>query len=525
MSFLKKLINLKVAVVVAIIAVFILLGVTYRHKVVALFTTKEVAPAEAIIAEANLGDNYKPYDKVLSPSEGFADLVEFVSPAVVSITAVKVIKSQSLDIPLEAIDPMLREFFKNILPEESKEQRFVSIGSGFVIRSDGFIVTNSHVVKDAEKVQVAFYNGKKMEATLHAIDEVTDIALLKVDTIDIKTLKFGDSTRVRVGDWVIAIGNPFGLGGTVSSGIISAIARDIQIGPYNDFLQTDASINKGNSGGPMINTKGEVIGINTAIFSSQGGGSIGIGFAVPSNVVQNIVSQLITNKKVTRGWLGVQIQSLDDSIAKTLGVENSNGALVSKVMPKSPAEKAGIKTGDTIVSVDGVELKNSKFLPKTIGSIKPGSKITLGLIRNKAKKDVVVTIEEIPAGIQNVSEEEADSFSATTGKLKELSIKELGLSFVEINDYVRKFFKLDSSIKGVVITKVDNSSIAKQKSFVIGLRVVSVNQEDISTLEELQKSVEKNKNSGLLFLVEDPRQNRVFISISKKEVETGFPEN
>ncbi len=521
-----------------LIIIFLLLlafygGYKYRENIMSIFqSTKSVDDLEKILnpideetKSANLGDNYKDYNKSTNSNEGFADLVEFVNPAIVNISAVKVVKTQNMDIPLESIDPSFREFFKNMIPDETKEQRFISLGSGFVVRSDGFVVTNNHVIKGAEKVQVNFSDGKKIEASIYATDEITDIALLKIGATDLKTLKFGDSDKVRVGDLVIAVGNPFGLGGTVSSGIISAIGRDIQIGPYNDFLQTDAAINKGNSGGPMINTKGEVIGINTAIFSTQGGGSIGIGFAVPSNIIQNIISQLITNKKVTRGWLGVQVQSIDDNMSKTLGLKESMGALVSNIVTKGPAEKAGLKSGDVILSVNGINLKNSRVLPKIISNVKPGTEITLGIISNKVNKDVKITIEEIPEGINQIQTDSQEESLSKNGKVKEMTFDDIGLKVVEINNIVREYFKMDSQEEGVVIFGIKTSSIAKQKNLSAGLKIVSVNQEEIKNIDQLKSALDKNKESGLLILVEDLKKNRLFISITKREIETGFPEN
>ncbi|MCL2567612.1 MAG: Do family serine endopeptidase [Alphaproteobacteria bacterium] len=530
MKFLKK----KFKIIIAVILVIVIAGLilAYFDNISGMFKPQSKStpvstldtPVNAEAKSANLGDNYKAYDKPIG-KEGFADLVEFVNPAIVNISAIKVVKTQNMDIPVDAMDPAFKEFFKNILPDEPKEQRFMSLGSGFVVRSDGFVVTNNHVVDGAEKVQVNFSDGRKLDAQIYAIDKITDIALLKVDATDLKTLGFGDSDKVRVGDLVIAVGNPFGLGGTVSSGIVSAIGRDIQIGPYNDFIQTDAAINKGNSGGPMINTKGEVIGINTAIFSTQGGGSIGIGFAVPSNVIQNIVSQLLVDKRVTRGWLGVQVQAIDENMSKTLGLKEANGALISNIVKGGPAERAGLKSGDVILSVNGETLKNSRTLPRIISNIKPGTEITLGIISNKVKKDVKITIEEIPENMQQAQSSSPEELSTKNNKIKEMTFDDIGLKVVEINPAVRAYFKMDDSVNGVVILGVKTSSIAKQKNLSAGLIIVSVNQEEIKTLDQLKTAIDKNREGGLLILVEDRDKNRLFVSITQREIETGFPEN
>ncbi|MFL1780700.1 Do/DegQ family serine endopeptidase [Candidatus Hepatincolaceae symbiont of Richtersius coronifer] len=477
-----------------------------------------------VIAEAKLGDNAQNYDKPFILAQGFADLAEFATPSVVNISAIKIVKNQSLDMSVDNPDPIIRELLKNMLPQQQapQEQKLASVGSGFVVRSDGFIITNFHVIQGSENIQVTFSNGNKFNALVYAIDELTDLAVLKIEAKGLPSLKFADSDKVRVGDWVIAIGNPFGLGGTVSSGIVSATGRDINIGTYNDFLQTDAAINRGNSGGPMINSKGEVIGINTAIFSTAGGGSIGIGFLVPANTIKNVVSQLIANKTVVRGWIGVQIQGIDDNIAKALGLENNYGALVSRVLPEGPAAKAGIKAGDIILKVDGVEIKNSRILPKIISSIVPKTKAKLDIISNKAKKEVTIIIEEIPVDASTLGSNLSAQDLAESAKIKEATFADIGIKVAEVNDAVRKFFSLDAKSTGIIIIGVRGNSIAQQKGLYGGVRILSVNQVEVQDITNLTNLINKNKKNGLLFLVEDLNKGRYFISLTKKEIDQGY---
>lgn len=477
---------------------------------------------ENVVRKANIGDSAEDYDKPFDINNGFADLAQYATPSVVNISALKVVKTSAQDAALENVDPALRELFKQLMPNNNgaqQNQSFVSLGSGFVVRSDGFIVTNYHVIQDAQNIQVTFTDGKKYNAELYATDAVTDIALLKVEANDLKSLKFGDSDAARVGDWVIAIGNPFGLSGTVSSGIISATGRDISINSLSDFIQTDAAINKGNSGGPMINTRGEVIGINTAIFSTSGG-SIGIGFAVPSRTIKTVISQLITSKKVVRGWLGVQVQGIDDNLAKSLKLDNTEGALISGVLPGSPAETAGLKSGDVVYSVNGQPVKNSRVLPRIVTSYPPNSVITLSILSNGLKKDVKVTIGNIPEQVNGIAQNQEDN-SKDNSKVKEKTYDDIGLKVAEINPALRKHFNLPEKADGLVVIAVKVGSVLQAKGLTSGLRIISVNQKEIKTLDQLD-TVLNGKDENLLFLLEDLEEGKYFVSVTKKEIKQGY---
>ena len=449
--------------------------------------------AKLAIEEANVSDNAKTYDKPFNLESGFADLVDFVSPAVVNISVVKIVKHNGMDIPLENMDPAFRELLKNLLPQQQpQKQMFVSLGSGFVVRSDGYIVTNHHVVQEADTIQVTFDNGKKYIATIHASDELTDVAVLKIDATNLPTLKFANSNEVRTGEWVIAIGNPYGLGGTVSAGIVSAKSRDINLVSYSDYIQTDTSINRGNSGGPLINTRGEVLGINTAIFSTTGA-NIGIGFALTSNISSKIVAHLIQNKYVVRSWLGVQIQEIDQSIATALKLENTNGALVASVVDNSPASEAGLKSGDIIIAINGNTIANSRILPKTISDIAPNTKITLTIISEDVKKDIQVELKALPAQ-QNSMPNFSNSGNGDNvdTKLKEKTYEELGIKVAEINTAVRKYFGLPDNAEGVIILMVGQDSVAIQKGFAPGVKILEVNKTKIKSISDLDKVIKDN---------------------------------
>lgn len=336
---------------------------------------------------------------------GFADIVEKVKPAVISVRVKSDAAPQasSDELPFPKGSPM-EQFFRRFgqqdgmpnTPNAPRNNRrsATAQGSGFFISDDGYAVTNNHVVEKASAVEVTTDDGKSYTAKVIGADPRTDLALIKVEGRNFPYVKLAESTP-RIGDWVLAVGNPFGLGGTVTAGIVSARGRDIGAGPYDDFLQIDAPVNKGNSGGPTFNTEGSVIGVNTAIFSPSGG-SVGIAFAIPAETVRTVVAQLKDKGAVTRGWIGVQIQPVTPEIADSLGLKNKTGALVAEPQKNSPATKAGIEAGDVIVSVDGEAVKDARALSRKIGSMSPGNTIKLGLVRNGSEKTVSLTLGELP---------------------------------------------------------------------------------------------------------------------------------
>src|SRR5579884_1120128 len=331
---------------------------------------------------------------------GFADIVEKVKPSVISVR-VKIdrpansgLSNDDNDLPFPPGSPFERFFKRFGIPNPPNmpqgHEVITGQGSGFFISSDGYAVTNNHVVQNAEKVQVTTDDGKAYTAKVIGTDPKTDLALIKIDGKDFPFVKLAD-TPPRVGDWVLAVGNPFGLGGTVTAGIVSARGRDIGAGPYDDFIQIDAPVNKGNSGGPTFDVDGDVIGVNTAIFSPSGG-SVGIAFAIPAETVKNVITQLREKGTVTRGWIGVQIQPVTPDIADSMGLKQASGALVSEPQPNSPAVKAGIQSGDVITSVNDTPVKDARELARRIGTMLPGTTVRLGLIHQGQEKNVTLTL-------------------------------------------------------------------------------------------------------------------------------------
>ncbi len=335
----------------------------------------------------------------------FADVIEKVKPAVVSVR-VKIQNAAVTDDEegISQIPPELRRFFRPFAEQEQqkgqnrKAPMAQSQGSGFFISGDGYLVTNNHVVENATSVEILMDNGETLEAKIVGTDPKTDLALLKVDGK--KDLPFVSlaKQKPRVGDWVVAVGNPFGLGGTVTSGIVSALHRDIGGGPYDDYLQIDASVNRGNSGGPTFNLAGEVVGVNTAIYSPSGG-SVGIAFAIPSNTVEKIATDLKDKGSVSRGYIGVEIQPVSTEIGEAIGLENGKGVLIARAIKDGPAAKAGIKTGDTIIAVNGEKISEPKDLSRKIAEVSPGKSVSLTLFKAGKEREVQVTVEQLPKGV------------------------------------------------------------------------------------------------------------------------------
>jgi serine protease Do len=450
-----------------------------------------------------------------STPESFADLAEKLLPSVVNISTTQTIEGGSgpsiQDMPQFPPGTPFEEFFKDFFERQqeggqggSRPRKATSLGSGFVINAkEGYVVTNNHVIADADEINVIFADDVTLSAELVGRDPKTDLAVLKVDPTKHKLTEvpFGDSDKMRVGDWVLAIGNPFGLGGTVTAGIISARARDINAGPYDDFLQTDASINRGNSGGPMFDVDGEVIGINTAIFSPSGG-SVGIGFAIPSNLAKPVIDQLVEYGRTRRGWLGVRIQQVTDDIAESLGLKETTGALVAQVTPDGPAEKAGIEQGDIILKFDGKTVEDMRRLPRIVAETRIGKDVDVEVWRDGKPKDLKVELGELEAA------EEAGLLDASTGsddksvpdsgeetpKADELG--SLGLSLSAISPRLREKYELPDDAEGVVITAIDDSGPAGEKDLRAGDVIVEVNQQAVSTPEDVSDMVREAKDKG-----------------------------
>ena len=381
-----------------------------------------------------------------------------------------------------------------------------------MIDPDGIVVTNNHVIADADEITVVFNDGSKLKAELIGKDAKTDLAVLKVKPDKpLKSVKFGNSDRIRLGEWVVAIGNPFSLGGSVTAGIISARNRDINSGPYDNYIQTDAAINRGNSGGPLFNLEGEVIGVNTAIISPSGG-SIGIGFAVPANTAMAVIGQLREFKEVRRGWLGVRIQQVTDDIAESLGIKPVRGALVAGVDDKGPAKPAGIEAGDVIVKFDGKDIKEMRDLPKIVGDTPVGKDVPVVVIR-KGKEET----KTVRLGRLEDTPQQASVKRDAVPDDKSVVQKALGLNLASMNDELRKKYKIKDGVKGVVIVGVDANSAAAEKRLNAGDVIVKVTDEEVNEAADVQKRIDQLKKDGkktALLLVANAEGDVRFVALT-----------
>ena len=448
--------------------------------------------------------------------DSFADLVEKLIPSVVNISATRVIETRSQNPfpfqfpPGHPFEDLFKDFDRGGSPQKRKTQ---SLGSGFIIDKEGIIITNNHVIQSAEGIFVKLTNGKEYEAKVLGTDPTSDIAVIKINTKDsLKAVTFADSDKARVGDWVIAIGNPFGLGGTVTAGIISARNRDISLGKYDDFIQTDAPINQGNSGGPLFNIKGEVVGINSAILSNSGG-SVGIGFAIPANFANNIVKQITEFGEIKRGYIGVRIQEVTKEIADSLGLKSQEGALVSSATAGGPADKAGIESGDIILEFNNKKVDNMRKLPKIVADTRVGQSVEVKIWRNKkilTKNITVIRLEEASDYKNENSKQVAPSA---------ITIKELGIKIRNINNQdVEKKPNLKDK-KGVYILEISGDSplaLLPVKEGEIIIAVANIPVSNVKNFEDqFKKEIKKNTNSVLLTILDSNNQSK-FIGVKIK---------
>ncbi len=443
--------------------------------------------------------------------DSFAALVEELNPAVVNITSTTLVTERPDFNPTIPRGSPFEDFFREFQnPSDNNEnpqrrRRGSALGSGFIISSDGFVVTNNHVIENADEIEIEMRDGRILQAQIYGRDIKTDIALLKVaDVADLPYVKFGDSSVSRVGDWVLAIGNPLGQGFSVSAGIISARGRALS-GSYDDFIQTDAAINRGNSGGPLFNMQGEVIGVNTAILSPNGG-SIGIGFSMSSAVVSKVVDQLKNYGETRRGWLGVRIQDINEDVAGALGLNASEGALVTDV-PKGPAKAAGIKSGDVIIEFDGTLIDNTRTLVRVVGDSPVGKEVVVRLLRDSQEIEVRVTLGRLEEAIADLKIQPPKP--QKTGDA-------LGLTLSSISGAEREKFGLDDKLEGVVIVRVDPNSDSAEKGLMEGDVIIKVGQENVMTAKDVVGAVKKVKASGRasVLLLLSRQGNRRFVAIS-----------
>ena len=461
--------------------------------------------------------------------EGIADVAEKVIDAVVNISTSQTVNARAGGErggampqlpPGSPFEEFFEDFFKNRRggaeggPKGGAPRKVNSLGSGFIIDAAGLAVTNNHVIADADEISIIFNDGSRVKAEIVGRDKKSDLALLKFKPEKpVTVVKFGDSDKVRLGEWVVAIGNPFSLGGTVTAGIVSARNRDINSGPYDNYIQTDAAINRGNSGGPLFNLNGEVIGVNTAIISPSGG-SIGIGFAVPSKTALAVIDQLRDFKEVRRGWLGVRIQQVTDEIAESLGIKPPRGALIAGIDDKGPAKPAGIEPGDVIVKFDGKDIKEMKDLPRVVADTPVGKEVDVLVIRKGKEEGKKVKLGQL---------EDEDKAKEASVKTKEpetektVTQKALGLDLAAITGELRKRYKLRDSVKGVVITSVEGNPDAAEKRLSPGDVIVEVAQESVNNAADVRKRVDQVKKEGkksVLLLVSNGAGELRFVALN-----------
>ena len=460
--------------------------------------------------------------------DGIADIANNVMDAVVNIST-----SQKVEVrgdmpqlpPGSPFEEFFEEFFKNRRGqgpgpgdnprERSTPRRVSSLGSGFIIDPSGLVVTNNHVISDADEVNVILNDGTRLKAEVIGRDTKIDLALLRVKSDKpLKAVQFGDSDKLRIGEWVIAIGNPFSLGGTVTAGIVSARNRDINSGPYDNYIQTDAAINRGNSGGPLFNLDGEVVGVNTAIISPSGG-SIGIGFAVPSKTAMPIIDQLRQFGETRRGWLGVRIQHMTDELAETMNVKPPRGALVAGVDDKGPAKPAGIRTGDVIVRFDSKDIKEMRDLPRVVADTPVGKDVEVVILRQGKEERKTVKLGRLEDG----EKQAALASKRNGGAPEEKSVVQqtLGLNLANLTSDLRRRYKIKDSVNGVVITGVDANSAAAEKRLNAGDVIVEVAQEAVGSAADVQKRIDQLKKDGrksALLLVANAEGDLRFVALT-----------
>ncbi|SDN99888.1 DegQ family serine endoprotease [Phyllobacterium sp. OV277] len=470
---------------------------------VALSATS-VAPAFVTVAAAQSAQ-----PRAQGPAS-VADLAEGLLDAVVNISTSQTVKGQDGDsdsgpVPMPKVpegspfQEFFDEYFGKQKPGESNPSRKVqSLGSGFVIDAEqGIVVTNNHVIADADDIEVNFTDGSKLKAELVGKDTKTDLAVLKVDPKKHKlvAVKFGDSSKARIGDWVMAIGNPFGLGGTVTVGIVSARNRDINSGPYDNFIQTDAAINRGNSGGPLFDMYGQVIGINTAIISPTGG-SIGIGFAIPAELASGVIQQLRDHGEVQRGWLGIRFQPVTDDIAESLGMTSGKGALVAGVIDGGPVANGSLLVGDVITKFDGKSINNVKDLPRAVAESPVGKEVDVVIVRKGKEQTVKVTLGRLEDTDDKGKGKDKPKSQTDQDEDSSQDVDVLGMSLGVLDEATRKTFGIAKEVEGVLIIEVQAESVAANKRIEAGDVIVDIAQETVKTPEEVAKRIEKLRDEG-----------------------------
>jgi serine protease Do len=435
-------------------------------------------------------------------SIAFSDVVKSVIPTVVNISTTKTMER---DIPFQHFfEGPLRDFLEPFrMPKRWKEQ---SLGSGVIVSSDGYIITNSHVVEKAEVIKVTLYDKQTYKGKVVGMDKKTDVAVIKIPAKNLQAIRWGDSDKLQVGEFVLAFGNPYGLNHTVTMGIVSALGRaDVGITDYEDFIQTDAAINPGNSGGPLVNINGELIGINTAIFSNTGGYQ-GIGFAVPSNMARAVMRQLIEEGKVTRGWLGVTIQKVTPELAREFGLKKPAGALVTDVFKGSPAEKAGIKRGDVIVGLNGIEIRDVESLRNRVAQTEVGSTVRIKVKRDGRTLHMDVTIAELPDDVAMLSSSRMDEVEEDEGTVA-------GLSVMELTEDIARQLGLSGSEEGIVVSRVEPYSPADEAGVRKGDVIQEINRKRVRNMEDFNRIVSTLKEGDVMLLFINRNGKKFYIPV------------
>ena len=448
----------------------------------------------------------------------FAPVVKHVMPAVVNISSSKVVKSQGMGGGQENLfdDPFFRRFFGGRMPQQMpRERRAESLGSGVIVSADGYILTNNHVVEGATQVKVSFNDQREFPAKVIGTDKPTDVAILKIDQRDLPVLPLSDSSRAQVGDVVLAVGNPFGIGQTVTMGIVSATGRSLhgQIEQFEDFIQTDAAINPGNSGGALINTRGELVGINTAILAGDGGGNQGIGFAIPINLARNVMDQILKSGKVTRGFMGILPQEVTRDMASAFGNPNLKGVAIAQVEPNSPAQKAGLQVGDVITAINGTSVSDVNQFRLQVAGMPPNTKVNLKIFRNGREENTSMTLGELKA--QNVpgsnDEEDQNGMAPRGGEKAALP----GVSVQALSPELRRQLQLDTKTNGIVVTEVDQSSRAADAGLQQGDVIEQVNHKPVNTIAQFNAAVHEGSGKGSTLLLVHRGGGALFIVVQK----------
>ena len=445
---------------------------------------------------------------IAETEQTFVSISKAVTPAVVNISTTRLIKGGEEGQGFPFDDPFFRRFFgEEPRRQGPRERKAQSLGSGVIVDANGLIITNNHVVEKADEIKVLLSDKREFKGKLVGTDPKSDLALVRIDAKNLPTVSWGDSSKLQVGEYILAIGNPFGLNQTVTMGIVSAIGRaNVGIADYEDFIQTDAAINPGNSGGAMVNTHGELVGINTAIFT-QSGGYMGIGFAVPSNMAKSVMESLVKSGKVIRGWLGISIQEITPGLAKEFGLKEAKGALVGDVLSGSPAEKAGFKRGDVIVEFMGQPIESSTQLRNLVARTAVGAKGKVKVIRDNKEKELEVRIEEQPKDIARSGPQGQDEAEPSSMRLSGVEVR-------NVTPEMAKQLDLGRGAKGVVITRIDPGSAAEEAGLQRGDLIMEVNRKPINHTDDYEKVLSKiDKNEAILLLVS--RQGRtLFLTVT-----------